>query len=220
MSRIDAEKEIAEAPFCEEVANAVSHGIGVLLSIAALVLLTVAAVDAPHTARLPAVIGGVLFGTSLMFLYTMSTLYHAFPKGRVKQALQQYDHAAIFILIAGSYSAFCLSVLYDSIGVGLFWTVWALAAAGISTQILLPKIAHPISLVLYLVMGWLIIVQYNTLTECFSPAAFWLLLSGGIAYTVGFIFYALQRFPWMHPVWHLFVLGGSICHVLSVLFLL
>ncbi len=215
-----AEKAPFTAPFGEEIANAVSHGIGVLLSVAALVLVTIEAAGSTSTDRLPTMLGGVIFGVSLTFLYSVSTLYHAFPPGKTKERLQQFDHAAIFILIAGSYSAFCLSVLYHSIGVWMCWTIWLLACTGIGIQIFFPRVAHPISLVLYLVMGWLIISQYSVVTTYFSPVAFWLLLAGGISYTVGFIFYALQRLPWMHPVWHLFVLGGSVCHILSVLFLL
>lgn len=215
-----ADSESIHPTFAEEAANAISHGIGVLLSVAALVLLTISASGASAALRLPTILGFLIFGFSLIFLYLMSTLYHAVPEGRCKAILQQLDHAAIFVLIAGSYSAFCLSVLYSTVGVELFLTIWGLAALGISSQIFLSKrLAHRLSLVLYLLMGWLVIFLYPIVAKALPAPAFWLLLSGGISYTAGFVFYALQRIPWMHPIWHLFVLGGSVCHVLSVLWI-
>ncbi len=201
----------------EEVANAVSHGIGALLSLVALILLVVSAINVTSFSRAPIILGFTLFGLSLLFLYLMSTLYHSFPYGRTRTTFQKLDHAGIFILIAGSYSAFCLSVLYESIGVWLFCIIWGLAAVGIFSPFLFGGKSRKFALVLYLVMGWLIISQYPTVIKALTPTEFYLILAGGVTYTVGFIFYALQKLPWMHPIWHLFVLGGSTCHVLAAL---
>ncbi|MBQ2822521.1 MAG: hemolysin III family protein [Thermoguttaceae bacterium] len=197
--------------FAEELMNSVSHGIGTILSAAALVLLLLRSDD------FSSALGSVLFGVSLIFLYLMSTLYHALPSGKVRDIFQQLDHAAIFILIAGSYSVFCLSIFSGRIGPWMFWSVWSLAAIGILGQILWGNAAHKISLVLYLLMGWLAISQYSIIAETLPSIPFGLLLAGGITYTVGFFFYAMQKFPWMHVIWHFFVLGGSICHVLCAL---
>ncbi|MDO4628848.1 MAG: hemolysin III family protein [Planctomycetia bacterium] len=201
----------------EEIANAVSHGVGALLSLVALILLVISAINVTGFSRGPVILGFTLFGLSLLFLYLMSTLYHSFPEGRVKATLQELDHAAIFVLIAGSYSAFCLSVLYESIGIWMFWTIWALAAIGILSRFMFGKKSRKFALILYLIMGWLIISQYSVVISVLTPTEFYLILAGGITYTVGFIFYALQKLPWMHPIWHLFVLGGSTCHVLAAL---
>lgn len=195
----------------EEITNAVSHGVGLLMSIAASVLLLLHS-DSGHV-----LLGCSLFSLSLVFLYTMSTLYHAFPSGKTRAVFQYLDHVAIFILIAGSYSAYCMVAFYETFGIWMSCTVWAIALLGILVQLFGGSWAHHVSQVLYLVMGWLVISQFSTVYAVLSPASFWLLLAGGLAYTVGFVFYALQRFPWMHAVWHFFVLGGSVCHVLSVL---
>lgn len=201
----------------EEIANAVSHGIGALFSLVALILLIISAVNATAFSRGPVILGFTLFGLSLLFLYLMSTLYHSFPNSRIRATLQELDHAAIFVLIAGSYSAFCLSVLYESIGVWMFWTIWTLATVGIVSRFLFGRKSRKFALILYLIMGWLIISQYSVVKEVLTPTEFYLILAGGVTYTVGFVFYILQKFPWMHPIWHLFVLGGSTCHVLAAL---
>lgn len=223
MSNFSADtKSVLTIPYSrgEESANAISHGFGVLFSSVSLILLLINAVSGPDTnfpSRTAAFGGFLLFGLSLIFLYLMSTLFHALPGGKVRGIFQKLDHIAIFLLIAGSYSAFCLSVFYATIGPWMCAAVWTLALLGIGCQILFGNSAHKISLVLYLLMGWLVLAQYQTVVSTLCPHDFALLLAGGILYTVGFIFYALQRFPWMHLIWHIFVLAGSICHVLCAL---
>ena len=208
---MNCSKPVPLPSVAEEITNAVSHGIGALLSLGVLPILVLFAKGTAAT------FGAFLFGISLIFLYLMSTLYHSFPDGAAKRVLQQMDHAAIFVLIAGSYSVFCLSQFYETIGPRLCIEVWSLAAVGILAQIIWGRKAHTFAQVLYLLMGWLVISHFHEVVATFTPAEFWLLLSGGLAYTVGFVFYALQKFPWMHPTWHFFVLGGSVCHVICVM---
>lgn len=200
--------------FAEELTNAVSHGVGAALSLAALVLLLIQSNDVSSR------VGSLLFGVSLIFLYLMSALYHALPLGKTRGVFQQLDHAAIFILIAGSYSVFCLSVFNGPIGPWMLWSVWGMATLGVAAQLVWGSASHKIALALYLLMGWLAISQYSVIAATLASVPFRLLLGGGIFYTVGFVFYALQRFPWMHVVWHFFVLGGSACHVLCALWIL
>lgn len=206
----------------EELVNSVSHGVGVLFSMVSLVLLLLnipAESAAYFSSPSAAWFGFLLFGMSLLFLYIMSTVYHALPDGRVRTIFQQLDRAAIFVLIAGSYSAFCLSAFYPTFGPWMCCAVWGMAAAGIGAQILWGRKAHRFSLLLYLVMGWFVVSKFSIVAAALPLLNFRFLLAGGILYTVGVIFYVLQRFPWMHPIWHLFVLGGSVCHVLALLFL-
>ncbi|MDO4857670.1 MAG: hemolysin III family protein [Thermoguttaceae bacterium] len=208
---MNCSKPVPLPSVAEEITNAVSHGIGALLSVGILPILVLCAEGTAATC------GAILFGLSLIFLYLMSTLYHSFPNGAAKKVLQQMDHAAIFVLIAGSYSVFCLSRFYETIGPQLCIEVWSLAAIGILAQIIWGRKAHIFAQVLYLLMGWLVISHFHEVVATFTPAQFWFLLAGGLFYTVGFVFYAHQRIPWMHPTWHFFVLGGSVCHVICAM---
>lgn len=208
---MNCSKPVPAPSVAEEITNAVSHGIGAILSVGILPFLILCAKGPAAT------FGAILFGLSLIFLYLMSTLYHSFPNGAAKKVFQQMDHAAIFVLISGSYSVFCLSQFYETIGPRLCIEVWTLAAIGILAQLIWGNKAHTFAQVLYLLMGWLVISHFREVTEAFTPAQFWLLLAGGLFYTVGFVFYALQRIPWMHPTWHFFVLGGSVCHVVCAM---
>ena len=208
--------------WAEEMANSISHGIGVLFSCASLVLLLLNIPDKSavyFTSPSAAWVGSLLFGASLIFLYLMSTIFHALPDGRTRTIFQQLDRAAIFVMIAGSYSAFCLSAVYATFGLWMCCAVWSMAAAGIGAEILWGWKAHRFSLILYLIMGWFVVSKFSVVADALPPVNFGFLLAGGIFYTVGVLFYALQKFPWMHPIWHLFVLGGSVCHVLALLFL-
>lgn len=198
----------------EEIANSISHGVAVLLAIAAIPILVVNAVRHHDSA---AIVGVAIFGASLFILYLSSTLYHAFPQGRFKKMLQRFDHAAIYILIAGSYTPFTLGVLRGAWGWTLFGIVWGLALTGIFVKLLGGIRFNKLSTFLYLAMGWLIIIAARPLISEISIAGFMWLLSGGLFYTFGVIFYALQKYPYMHLIWHLFVLGGSVCHFFAIL---
>ena len=196
----------------EEILNSITHGVGAGLSVAALVLLIVRAVyHAPEGGRAACVVGFSLFGASLVILYLMSTLYHSLSFTRAEWVFQILDHSAIYILIAGSYSAFCLSVFYGPIGWTLFIIVWLLAAVGVTLDSIWRCRLKVISLTLYLVMGWMIILVLRPIIAVTPPLTIKLLIGGGLCYTLGVIFF-LMRQRWMHGIWHLFVLGGSVFH--------
>ncbi len=203
----------------EEIFNSVTHGIGAGLSIAALVLLIVrAAVHAPRPAAGAYITGFTIFGAALFILYLMSTLYHALTPYGAKKVFAVFDHSSIYLLIAGTYTPFCLTALSGTLGWVLFGVIWALAAAGITCYAVFGSRIRAVSAVTYILMGWLVLFAIKPLAASLPPVSFKLLIAGGAAYTAGFVFYALKRIKWMHCVWHLFVLAGSILHFFSVYF--
>jgi hemolysin III len=197
----------------EEIANAVTHGVGALLAVAGLaVLVTIAAVrgTAWH------VVGCSVYGSTLVLLYTASTLYHSIPNARAKRALRILDHSAIFLLIAGTYTPFTLVNLRGPWGWSLFGVVWGLALLGILLQT--GRRRHPVAAVaLYVAMGWAVVVAIRPLLHAIPRGGLALLVSGGLAYTVGIVFYASKRIPYAHSVWHGFVLLGSALHFFAIL---
>ena len=198
----------------EELAHSITHGIGVALSIAGLVLLvTLAATrgDAWH------VVSCSIFGATLVFLYTASTLYHSITHPGAKKVLRVFDHAAIFLLIAGTYTPFTLVTLRGGWGWSLFVIVWGLALVGIVFKIAAKNRFRFLSVLLYLAMGWLVLIAIEPMVTSMPKPGLILLLAGGLCYTLGVIFYAWKRLPYGHAVWHLFVLAGSICHFFAVL---
>lgn len=200
--------------FAEEVAHAATHGVGFVLSVVAFVALVVAARvrgDAWH------VVGCAIFGATLVLLYAASTLYHATPDSGAKQLLRKFDHAAIFLLIAGTYTPFILVGLRDTWGWTLLAVVWGVAILGISLQLAIPRAARRASVPLYLLLGWLAVIAAGPLVRAVQPEGFALLVLGGVIYSLGVIFYAWRRLPYNHAVWHVFVLAGSACHVACVL---
>ena len=200
--------------FAEEVVHAATHGVGFVLSVVGFVALVVAASmrgDAWH------VVGCAIFGTTLVLLYAVSTLYHATPDSGAKQLLRKFDHAAIFLLIAGTYTPFTLVSLRGSWGWTLLAVVWGVAILGISLQLVIPRAARHASVPLYLLMGWLAVIAAGPLARAVQLEGFVLLVLGGVIYTLGVIFYAWRRLPYNHAVWHVFVLAGSACHVICVL---
>ncbi len=201
-----------EHSLAEEIAHAATHGLGLILSLAgcaALIFFTWGA-DPRH------VIGAAVFGATLVLLYAASTLYHALPAGRAKDVFQRMDHAAIFLLIAGSYTPFTLVSLRGDWGIGLLATVWALAVVGVVLATALPRRTRRFSVVLCLAMGWLAALAAGPLSRALPAQAIALLVAGGAAYTLGVVFYAWRR-PFNHAVWHVFVLAGSACHFACVL---
>jgi hemolysin III len=198
----------------EEIANSVTHGLGALLSMAALVLLVVFAAlrgNARHVASY------AVFGSSLIVLYTMSTLYHAITAPRAKRVLEILDHSSIYILIAGTYTAFALTALPTAMGWWVFGIEWALAAAGITIKAVWFDRFKILSVLGYLAMGWLIAVAFGQLSVRLPASSLACLVAGGVAYTVGAVFYVLKNVKWFHAVWHLFVLAGSVLHFFSAL---
>lgn len=199
----------------EEIANAVTHGIAALLSVAALVLMIVSAVE--HRAGAVSVASVSVFGGSMIVLYLISTLYHAIPNLRAKRVLQVLDHSAIYLLIAGSYTPFCLMTLGGTTGTVLCSVVWTVAIAGAVLQPVLLRAADWINCVLYLALGWCVVLVAEPMIAALPEGGLWLLGSGGIAYSAGVIFFLWERLPYNHAVWHLFVLAGTTLQFLSVL---
>ena len=199
----------------EEVANAVTHGVGLVLSLIGMPILILAALDRGERVT---VIGASVFGATLIALYAASTLYHAIPHPTLKQKLRVVDHAAIYLLIAGTYTPFTLGVLRGTWGWTLFGIVWTLAAVGVLCKVVFGSGAMAkVSTAIYVAMGWVIIIAIKPLMASMEHAGLLLLVAGGLCYTGGVMFYVDRRRAWTHPVWHLFVMGGSICHYFAVL---
>ena len=201
-------------PQGEELANTLSHGIGLLGAIAATPLLVIGAVGRGGPAD---VVGSSVFGASMVLLYAISTWYHAVSAGEVKERLQRLDHAAIYVLIAGTYTPFTLGVLGGAWGWTLFGLVWGVAVIGIATKLAVGVRYPRISTTMYLVMGWLVLIAAGPLVRAIPPQGLAWLCAGGAFYTVGVAFFVAGRIPYGHFVWHLFVLAGSICHFFAVL---
>ena len=198
----------------EEIANAASHGVALVAAIATMPFLIIAA-SQRHPA---AVVGAAVFGATMVLLYVCSTLYHALPQGRGKRVFLVLDHSAIYLFIAGSYTPFALGALSGPWGWSLFGVVWALAAAGVALKAF-QRLSQPwLSTGLYLAMGWLVLVAAVPLMERMPEAGLWWLLAGGLAYTVGVVFFVLdQRMRYAHAVWHGFVAAGTGLHVVAVM---
>ncbi len=196
----------------EEVASLLTHAAGTVLSIAALaVMLVISAGDALK------LVSAAVFGSSLVLLYASSTLYHFFTSPRWKARFQALDHACIYLLIAGSYTPLTLITLHGKSGWWLFGVVWSLAISGVLIKTLgWGKRDHWISTALYLVMGWLILFAIRPLIRELPMEGVWWLVAGGVTYSFGIIFYAWHKLPFNHAIWHLFVLGGSACHVVAI----
>lgn len=198
----------------EELANALSHGLGLLGALIGVPFLIVAAA---HTGDAAKIVGASLFGASMILMYLISTLYHALPRGRVKAALQVFDHAAIFLFIAGSYMPYTLGALRGPWGWSIFGVVWALAGIGIFLKAKC-GVRHPrLSMLLYLAMGWTSLVAAYPLWVTLQPGGFLWLLAGGCAYTGGVVYFLRDNAVHYHHFrWHLFVLAGSACHFVSI----
>ena len=198
----------------EEIAHAATHGLGLALSLGGLVVLVVTASlrgDAWH------IVGCAVFGTTLVLLYAASTLYHGIASPRAKQVLRQIDYAAIYLLIAGTYTPFTLVSLRGGWGWTLLALVWGLAILGVVLQVAIPRRARLVSVPVYLAMGWLAVIALEPLVRSLQFEGLVLLVLGGITYTLGVVFYAWRRLPYNHAVWHVFVLAGSACHFSCVL---
>jgi hemolysin III len=199
----------------EEIANAVTHGFGIVLAIAALVTMATVAArngDSWHVASCS------IFGATLVLLYTASTLYHSIQAERLRPLLRALDHSAIFLLIAGTYTPFTLVTLRGPWGWSLFAVVWSIGITGIILRLVLRERLHWLFVSLYLAMGWIVVVAIQPLLERLETGGLVLLAAGGIAYTGGIVFYLWDRLPYNHAIWHGFCLLGSALHVGAVLF--
>jgi hemolysin III len=213
VARAEAYLELQRRRFREEVASAVTHGAGLLLAVGevpVLIALGVLYGSGVHVAAFS------IYGASLVALYAASTLYHAFQTPRLKRLFRVVDHAAIYLLIAGTYTPVTLVSLDGLWGWGLFALVWTLAAVGCVFKLFCTGRFERTSTALYLGMGWAAVLAIGPLLDTLPAAAFGWLLAGGLAYSAGVAFYAWERLPYNHAVWHGFVLAGSVCHFVAI----
>lgn len=203
----------AHAPAREEWANTGTHAVGIALSLAGLAMMVVVASRQGDAWQ---VTSSAIFGASLVLLYTASTLYHAYRSENAKRLLRKFDHAAIFLLIAGTYTPFVLVTLRGPWGWSLFGVVWGLAVVGMVLKFWFTGRFRVVSTLLYLGMGWLVLIALKPLLAALPRAGFGWLVAGGACYSFGTVFYLWRRLPYHHAVWHLWVLAGSICHWVAV----
>lgn len=198
----------------EEIANCITHGLGALLSVAGLVTLVVVAARHGTLLQISSV---AVYGGTLVLLYLSSTLYHSLSATRARHVFKVIDHSSIYLLIAGTYTPFTLVTLRGPWGYSLLAVVWVLAVAGVAAEAFWVYRPKWVSSLVYLAMGWLVVVAIRPLVAGIPRGGWLLLLAGGLSYTVGVVFYVLKKVPYMHAVWHLFVLGGSVSQFLAVL---
>lgn len=202
----------------EELFSSISHGIGALLAIAGCVMLII---FGALYGNAWGVVSGSVYGATLIILYMMSTLYHAIANKKAKYVFRVFDHTSIFLLIAGTYTPITLVTIRPvnpALGWTIFGIVWAVSVLGIVLNSISVEKSKVFSMIAYVVMGWLIVIGFKTFSAEIGKEGMWFMLAGGIAYTVGIIFYALKKVKYMHSVWHFFVLAGSILQYFGILF--
>jgi hemolysin III len=198
----------------EEIANSVSHGLGLLLALAGFPVLMVATLQRGVVSE---IIGATVFATTMVLLYSTSMLFHAFPQSRAKRVFQVLDHSAIYLLIAGTYTPFTLGVLHGTWGWILFGLVWSMATVGIVLKALGGVRYNTVSTLVYIAMGWLVVIAADKVWALVPGWGIFWLTAGGIAYTAGAVFFLAERIRYFHFVWHLFVVAGTACHFIAVL---
>lgn len=202
-----------QTPF-EEKLNAISHAIGALFGVVALILLIVKNTNKTDWSLFSVIV----YGISIIILFSASTFYHAVKGEKHKHYFRIVDHISIYFLIAGTYTPVCLISLEGSLGWTLFWSVWGIATFGVVLKLFFTGRFEIFSTLLYLVMGWLIVFDFLNLSSAISDNGILFLFAGGLSYTVGILFYAIQKIPYNHVIWHLFVLAGAIFHFFMILF--
>ena len=201
----------------EEIVNSITHGIGILLAISALILLiTFGVINNKGTWY---IVGTIIYGITLIGLYTASTILHALPKGKAKEVFKILDHSSIYLLIAGTYTPFTLTVLRGKIGWTIFGIVWILAISGIVFKSLFIGKFNFLSTIMYIGMGWIIIFAIKPLINSLSTVGLVFLVLGGLSYSFGTIFYLKDKMKYSHAIWHLFVLAGSTFHFFTIFFM-
>src|SRR5678816_1527840 len=198
----------------EEIANTISHGLGLVLALVAVPILVA---EALHAGNIPFTVGVSVFGGTMILLYLASTLYHSLTHEELKKLFRLFDHTAIFLLIAGTYTPFALGVLRGPWGWSLLAAVWTLAIVGITLKIRKRTRHSRISIVLYVIMGWLAVIAVKPMVMLIPVPGILLIFAGGLAYTGGLAFFGAQRIRYNHFIWHLFVLAGTTCHFFAVL---
>lgn len=199
----------------EEIAHAITHGIGALLSIAGLVLLIVFSSFSGNPWKIVSV---TIFGATMLLMYISSTVVHSLPEGKWKDIFQIFDHSSIYLFIAGTYTPFLLVHIRSNIAWALFGIIWGIAIIGIVFKVFFVKRFLMMSTLFYILMGWLIVLVWAPLTETIHQNGITLLVIGGIVYTVGAIFYAWRKIPYHHVIWHLFVIAGSMFHFFAIFY--
>jgi hemolysin III len=199
----------------EEIANGVTHGIGAGLSVAGLTLLVVLAVLYGDVWR---IVSFSIYGSSMIILFLASTLYHSFQNPQTKRIFRIIDHASIYLLIAGTYTPFLLVSMRGAWGWTLLVVVWGVALLGVGFQTLLANRFQKLSLLTYILMGWLSVIVLKEALVSIPVGGLLLVAIGGVIYTIGVVFYAWKKLPYNHAIWHVFVLGGSLCHYFAMLF--
>lgn len=197
-----------------EITNSITHGIGILFGLASIPLLTAMAIRGNN---IHAIVGASIYGFCFLMLFTFSTLYHGFQQPKVKQVLQIFDHISIYFLIAGTYTPFLLSYLFNSTGITMLCILWALALIGIFFKIYFINRFNIVSTIIYLLMGWMMIWSGKSFFISMPLSVVIMIIIGGLLYTIGVVFYLLEKWKWHHAVWHLFVLAAAICHYVAVL---
>jgi hemolysin III len=197
----------------EEIAHSIIHGLGALFGIVALTVLIVLASLYGTTSHM---VSYIVYGSSLILLFLASTLYHALPHMKAKRIFKVADHAAIYLLIAGTYTPFLLLNLKGDWGLALMITVWGLALVGVTFKLFFTGRFKLFSTLTYIFMGWIVVIVAKPLSEALSPESFFWMAAGGLAYMLGTVFYLNKKLPYHHAIWHVFVLAGSICHFVAV----
>ncbi|EHA1127079.1 hemolysin III family protein [Vibrio navarrensis] len=198
----------------EEVANAVTHALGMVFGIVGLILLLLKAAE--HNADTLTITSMAVYGASIIVLFLASTLYHAIPSPQAKRWLKTFDHSAIYLLIAGSYTPFLLVSLRTPLAIGLMIVIWSIALLGIIMKVAFVYRFKRFSLISYLLMGWLSLVVIYQLAITLDVGGLTLLACGGVIYSLGVVFYVAKRIPFNHAIWHCFVLAGCVCHFLAI----
>lgn len=215
MTTQSIEKNRRELSTTEEIVNSITHGIGALLSIIALIILIIVAGQQGDIWHL---VSFSIYGSTLVLLYLSSTLYHSFTNPKIKNLFARFDHISIFLLIAGTYTPILLTTLRGPWGWTLFAIIWAMAVAGAVIRSIYLHRFRKLMVAIYLVMGWMAILAAKQIYELMPGISIWFLVLGGLAYSIGVIFYNWRKLPYSHGIWHLFVLAGSILHFFAIYF--
>lgn len=210
---VNVDGSVQDYPVVEEWLNWISHGLGALCSIAGMVVLIVLASLEADPWK---IVSFSIYGASMTLLFLASTLYHSARQPHLRRIFKMLDHCAIFLLIAGTYTPFLLVNMRDGAGWLLFGIVWGLAAAGITLKLVFGHRFKALQIVIYLLMGWLIVFASTELAASVNSLGLWLVVAGGITYTLGVVFYLIKQIPYNHAIWHLFVVGGGACHFFAI----
>ena len=197
-----------------ELTNSIIHGIGILFGIASIPLLSALAI---RTNNINGIVGASVYGFCFLMLFTFSTLYHGFQQPKVKQVLQVFDHISIYFLIAGTYTPFILNYFFNTTGIVMLCVLWGLAFLGIFFKIYFVEKFNILSTIIYLLMGWMMGWGGKTFFVSMPFSVITMIIIGGVLYSIGVVFYLMEKWKWHHVIWHLFVLAAAICHYVAVL---